>query len=694
MTVSKPRENAPVWMSGGYAHPDMKLETALVTERLSTLTEIQVEFTAKRPRLDLATVVGRNMTVHVLQDDMDGNGRMFTGTCISAEAIDSETGIEKYVAEVRPWFWMLTLTRNNRVFQNMTVKQIIEEVISDHGFAAFIKLNLTAQYEEREYCVQYRESDFDFLSRLMEEEGLFYYFDHSDAFEQNEKLVICDGTIGLGDLEGDNQIDYNPMGKGSGERRETMTSWGEGEALVRGKVSIRDYDFEVPSTTPEAVSNDPKGDHSHTQYEYYDLPGHFRQDQARGDRLAKVRLGADTARHKEYEGSGTHRYMGAGHTFTLSEHPTAKLNKEYLVVSARHHLYDPMDFSGAKARNKLGAAAGETKDEYSYAITAIDKADQFRAPMVTPWPRVPGVQTGVVVGPDGSEIHTDEHGRIKVHFRWDRVNEKNDNASCWIRVASQWSGTNWGLNHVPRMGQEVLIQFEDGDPDRPIVTGMLYNAETMPPYVDPAQPTRTGLMTRSSPEGGQNDYNALVFEDKAGSEYTHFQSQKDYQMVVKDSAQITIGDDGTNVSPDGQSVAAGSLLQTVKKNVTELVEEGDKKETIKSGKLDLTVQQDMNETVEIGNKTETVKVGNMSQVVKTGNMSLDVQLGKIDISALQAITIESQIKIELKVGGSSIVVDQTGVKIQGAIMAEVKSPMTTVKADAMLVLQGALTKIN
>jgi type VI secretion system secreted protein VgrG len=678
MTVSKPRENSSVWMSGGYDHRDISFETALITERMSTLTEIQVEFSARLPRVDLSEMVGRNMTVHVEQaSEESGNGRMFTGTCISAEVIDSDGGVERYLAEVRPWFWMLTLTRNNRVFQKMNVQQIIEEVISAHGFTLFTELKLTSQYEDREYCVQYRESDFDFLSRLMEEEGLFYYFDYSNAFERNETLVICDGTIGLGDLGGDNTIDYKPQGLRRGSVVPSMSSWGENEAVVRGKVSLADYEFKIPSVGQMAVSNDARGSHGHSEYEFYDFPGHYRQNQNLGTKFAEVRLAADTARHEKYEGTGTYRYMGAGHTFTLAGHSVSALNKEYLVVSATHVLVDEISFGDLGAKSKLRATIGEIRGEYSYVITAIDKAEQFRAPMITPWPQVPGVQTGVVVGPKGEEIHTDEHGRVKVHFRWDRVNGQNENASCWIRVATGWSGNNWGLNSVPRMGQEVLIQFEDGDPDRPIVTGMLYNADTMPPYVDAAQPTRTGIMTRSSPDGGANDYNAMVFEDKAGDEYMHVQAQKDYQMVVKDSAQITIGDDGKNVSPTDQSVDAGSLKQTVTKNVTELVKEGNKSETIDRGKLDLTVE------------------GNMTEVVRSGDLKVDVKMGKIDISAAQTITLEAMQSITLKVGSSTIELTQTGITIDAPLMLTMKGGVqTTVEGGAMTTVKGGFVMIN
>ena len=318
----------------------------------------------------------------------------------------------------------------------------------------------------------------------------------------------------------------------------------------------------------------------------------------------------------------------------------------------------------------------ELTDDYSFTFGAVPKDVPFRAPLITPWPEIPGIQIGEVVGPSGKEIHTDEYGRIKVLFRWDRISPADQSASCWIRVATQWSGNNYGLLSIPRIGQEVIIQFEDGDPDRPICTGMMYNADKMPPFEVRQEETRTGIVTRSSLNGKETDFNALLMEDDIGKEFVHFQSQKDYQMVVKDSAQITIGDDGVNIDTGGHNVEAGSLLQTVKQNVTEMVEEGDKAETVDKGKLDLTVE------------------GNMTEIVRSGNMSTDVQAGSIDIKAATTINIEAGTSITLTVGQSSIEITESGVTITGSAMVSVSALNTEVSGDAALTLQGGMVRIN
>ncbi|MEP5729427.1 MAG: type VI secretion system tip protein TssI/VgrG [Sulfitobacter sp.] len=680
MTISKPRDDASTWMSGDYSNGDLRLMKAVVKEKFSSLTEMTIEFLSTSTGVNLNEFVGKVMSVHVQQDSEGGggssiggeNGRMFSGTCISVESLGMQDGGDHFVAQIRPWFWMLSLERNTRVFQDMTVIEIIEKVFGEHEIADF-QLKNSETYLKREYCVQYRETDFAFLSRLMEEEGLYYFFDHTDAFEKNEQLIICDGLTAHKDISGEREVEFKPRDGSDAKSGGTIGEWADSESITRGKVSLTDYDFEAPSVRQMETTEIFKGDHVHRKYEHYDHPGHFRGDKELGDTRTRVRIEADAIKFKTYRGGGDVKHFGTGFIFELIEHPEERNNGEYLITEAVHFIQDSEEMadnsdSWMAIKPQNIDIPEEVTNDYSYTFAAVPSHEQYRAPFVTPWPEIPGIQIGEVVGPSGKEIHTDEYGRVRVLFRWDRISEADENASCWIRVVTQWSGNNWGLLSIPRIGQEVVVQFEDGDPDRPIVTGMMYNKDTMPPYVDPQQPTRTGIMSRSSPGGGETDYNALVLEDEAGSEYVHFQSQKDYQMVVKDSAQITIGDESVNVDRAGQNVEAGSLLQTVKMNVTELVEEGDKSETVDQGKLDLTVE------------------GDMSELVRSGNMSLDVEKGEITMTAAQKIT--------LKVGGSSIEINPSGVKIIGTTSVNVDAINTTVQGSAALTLRGGMVKIN
>ncbi|KIN70347.1 ImpA family type VI secretion-associated protein [Sulfitobacter noctilucae] len=675
-------------MSGTYPTDKLRLKQAVVTEEMSTLTATTIEFLAQKVEVKLRDFVGRIMTVHVDPDvgtagsasgAAAGNGRMFTGTCISVEAMGMRDGFDHFVAQVRPWFWLLTLERNTRVFQEKTAVQIIEEVLGEHGFSDY-QIKTSDSYASRTYCVQYRETDFAFLSRLMEEEGLYYFFDHTDAFEKNEKLIITDGLQGHDNLPDGNEVSFKPRDGGDSKTGQTISEWAAAQGVTRGKVSLADYDFEKPSVRQMETTSILKGTHNYKDFEYYDLPGHYRGEKTLGETRTRIRAESAAIRHLLYRGSGDVRQFGTGFIFKLTEHPEPLNNAEYLITETTHYIKDAEEQADNDTWFAIKPEGPEFPEEvtndYSFTFGAVVKEHQYRAPFVTPWPEIPGIQIGEVVGPAGKEIHTDEYGRVRVRFRWDRINPDDETASCWIRVVTQWSGNNWGLLSIPRIGQEVVIQFEDGDPDRPIVTGMMYNKDKMPPYVDPQQPTRTGIMTRSSPDGRETDYNALVMEDEAGSEYVHFQSQKDYQMVVKDSAQITVGDDGVNVDPGGHNADAGSLLQTVKQNVTEVVQEGDKAETVESGKLDLTVE------------------GNMTEIVRSGDMSLDVQSGKIDISAATTITMEAGQKITLKVGGSSVEITQSGVTVKGTGTAKMEAPAVTAQASGMLTLKGSLTKIN
>ena len=687
MTISKPRDDASTWMSGTYKTKKLRLKQAVVKEKMSTLTQITIEFLARNTDVQLKDFVGKIMTVHVQHEDFP-DGRLFSGTCVSVEAMGMRDGDDHYVAQVRPWFWMLTLTRNTRVFQDKTVDQIIKEVFGDHSFADF-KIKTSEKYQKREYCVQYRETDFDFLSRLMEEEGLYYFFDHTDAKEKNEVLIIADGLKGHDNVKGGPALTFKPRDSGDSKTGQTISEWAAAQNVTRGKVSLTDYDFEKPSVRQMETTAIAKGAHSHKDYEFYDNSGHYRGETNLGKTRARVRVEADAIKHQVYRGAGDIRHFGTGFLFKLTEHPEDQNNIEYLITEALHVIRDSdemkdNDTSWFALLPQNIEIPEEIRNDYSFTFGAVPKAQQYRAPFVTPWPEIPGIQIGEVVGASGKEIETDKYGRVKVLFRWDRHSKSDDTASCWIRVATQWSGKNYGLLSIPRIGQEVIVQFEDGDPDRPIVTGMMYNADTMPPYVDPAQPTRTGLMTRSSPKGKEDDYNALVMQDEKGKEYVHLQSQKDYQMVVKDSAQITIGDKSVNVSATGQTAEAGSLLQTVEQNVTEVVKKGDKTETIEKGSLTLTVEKDM---------TETLNSGNMTLDVKKGTIDIDAK-GNIDVDSGQNITMTAKTKITLKVGGNSIEISPTGVKIKGTTTVDVQALNTTVKGSAMLTLKGGLTKIN
>ena len=700
MAESKPHEDSLVWMSGNYQAKDILLKRAIIREGLSKLTETTVEFQSKNKAVKLGDIVGRTMNVHIMAEG--NNERKFTGLCVSVENLGFRDGYGHYVAEVRPWFWMLTRTQDSRVFQEQTAVEIIKSIFSDHGFSNF-EDKLSDTYETRTYCVQYRETDFDFICRLMEEEGIYYYLDNKMDKNAIEKLVLCDGVSGHSPVFGESTLEFHARDNTDRRREDHIAEWAAEETLTRGKVTLNDYDFLSPTADLKVNSTIKKGNHSHADYEVYDYPGHFRKNTTLGGKQARVRMEAEAIRHKQWRGAGSVRTLGTGNTFKLTDHPDADANKEYLVTDAIHYIQVATDFSDTDLRHDLDAQNMDFPEEMkgdAYACTfgAIPKQDQFRAPLTTRWPEISGLHTALVVGPKGEEIHTDKHGRIRVQFHWDREGKKDEKSSCWVRVVTAWSGKNWGMVAVPRMGQEVVVQFEEGDPDRPICTGMLYNQDTMPPFKYPDDQTQLGIRTDSSKDVSDAEaYNELMFDDKGGKEMMRVQAQKDHQMLIKNKSVLTVGLDKVDAGDHDED---GSLSQVVKNHVTETIQEGDHYFTIEKGdeeiKIEtgsqlLEIKKDKTQKVE-GKHTKTI-TGNDATTVKTGNMTVDVKSGKITMTAA--------IEIMLKVGGSSIKIDNSGVtikgpiiKIQGEGMAEMKSPLTTVKGDGMLTLKGGITMIN
>ncbi len=719
--MAKQHDEAPLWVSVDDKTDDVLIRRAIVREKISTLTETKVEFLTQKNDLKLEELLGKKLTLHLKTEEE--NERLFSGTIVTIESKGWRDGYNQLIAEVRPWFWMLTQTLESRIFQNKTTREIIEQIFSDRGFSSF-EFFLSESLVSREYCVQYRESDFDFISRLMEEEGMYYFFDHAQGSDDGVTLVIGDGKGAHSKAPENDELEYVADARSRGAPGEFVSEFLVGENVVPGKVSLRDFDFLTPATDLTVLRNaniSPK--HKYKSYELYDYPRHYRKDRTLGEKRADVILQSEEVRYKRATGKANAMTLATGCTFKLKAQEfvdgifSAKDindNKtDLLVTDAVYYLQSTSGFEFTTEQ-----VSGDTEvlefpegldDIYQIQFGTIPLTVQYRAPLSTPWPEIPGMHTAIVVGPSGEEIHTDKHGRIKVQFHWDREGKKDDKSSCWVRVMTPWSGKNWGMVAVPRIGQEVVIQFEEGDPDRPICTGMLYNADTMPPYKYPDDATQSGIKTNSSKGGG--GFNELMFEDKKGAELVRFQAQRDYQQIVKNDAEITIG---TETKEEGnltvtvhndvtETIKEGSHTYTVEMgNVIETIEEGNHTFDVSTGTQEITIEGDKTETiktgdritsVDSGNHETTVKAGNHTTEVKTGNHETKVKLGKITMEAMQ--------KIELKVGASTLTLEPAKitlkspiVNIQGDAMVEVKSVMTNVKGDAMLVLKGGLTMVN
>lgn len=704
-------ENRQLRLKGPLGPKKMVLVRADVSEKMSTLTETDIQFISPDQNLKLEDIVGQRLSLEL--DDENGNTRYWHGHCISCAFEGRMGGQGLYRAEVRPWPWFLTLHADCRIFQEKSALEVIKEIFSDRGFSD-IQDKTSANYEKREYLVQYRETDYDFVERLMEEEGMYYYFTHDSS---KETLVLADGAGSHSPLEGAAEIRFefkedgkSGGGAGSFKRDEDhIYEWKSSERVNTGKVSLTDYDFKKPTTDLKALTAIPKGSHSHKDIEVYDYPGiHDTADF--GKKRTRVRAEALASEYKRTWGKSNVRTMAVGGTFKLKEHPRSDFNKEYLVLGVKHKLQIETDEDkDGQANTNLSDEHGEggaqegKKESYESTFTVQLKSEPFRAPLTTPRPIIPGLQTAVVTGPSGDEIYTDEYGRIKVQFHWDRVGEKDEKTTCFIRVAQTMSGQGWGVFHIPRIGQEVVVQFEEGNPDRPIVTGMLYNDAKKHPFEFPANMTQHGMKSNTTKGGG--GFHELVFEDKKEGEFIRLQSERDYKETIKNNAEISIGFEHTD---------PGDLTQKIYHNKTEEIETGDYTFTIKDGlqAVDIAKTNDVtigeSETINIGDdKTDdvganyTVNVGDTLDItagtkikLTVGGSTIEMTSSEIKISST-TIKVEASGKLDATAGGAMKLEASGSLTAKGSGTATFEGGgAATLKAGAVLTVKGTAVKIN
>ena len=622
--------------------------------------------------------------------------------------------LRNYQIEVVPWLWFLTRTTDCRIFQNQTPTDIIKAVFGLYGFSAYQE-NYQGSYPTLEYCVQYRETAFAFVSRLMEEYGIFYTFTFASG---SHTLVLADAASAYtaGPLA---SVEYHPEGGAA----QAVSRWDRAYEFRSGKATHTDYNFTTPSTNLLATQPTTVSLTGISAYDLYDYPGRYLVG-AEGTALATVRIEADEAVYDISAGDSTCPSFVPGTTFTLAVHPAD--NGSYALVAVDH----------AGTENWVaGTQSGE--GDYRNSFVCIPAATPFRPARLTPRPTVPGPQPAVVVGPSGEEIYTDQYGRIKVQFIWDRVGTYDENSSCWMRVAELWAGQNWGMIFTPRIGQEVLVDFLEGDPDRPVVTGRVYNANQMPPYALPDNMTQSGVLTRSTKGGGAANANQLRFEDKMGNEDILFHAEKDFHREVEHDDSLTVGNDQTITITNNRTleVTQGNEKITIDKgnrdrtvsqgNDTLTVSQGNRSVTVSQGDYSLTVSQgkrtisvnaDHSLTVQQGNRTVTVSQGNDGLTVSQGNHTIDVSAGTSQVKAAQSITLKvgansvvidtSGVTIDaqaitLKVGANQIAISQSGIEVKGMTVAvtattdmKVGGLTTAVDGSAMTKVTGGIVMIN
>jgi type VI secretion system secreted protein VgrG len=494
-------------------------------EEMSRLFEYQLDLLSPKPDVNLDEILGKNVTIKLAT--ADDEVRCFNGYVTRFAQGAMHGRFHRYVATVRPWLWFLTRTSDCRIFQEMTVPDIIKAVFADHPSADF-KLELTSTYRKWTYCVQYRETDFNFVSRLLEQEGIAYYFRHTEGHntlvltDSNSKHTAATGCEALSYIAPDEQVKPD---------LEHINHWDYTREIQPGAYVHDDYDLERPSVKLKASKALPRK-YTPSDYEVYDYPGEYLQ-KPDGEQYAGVRIDELGSQFEIAHGTTNARGLSVGSLLTLEDHPRPDQNRDYLILGASYDL-------SFEDYESLPQAAGTT---YRCRFLAMPCSQQFRPQRLTPKPFVQGPQTAVVVGPAGEEIFTDKYGRVKVQFHWDRRGARDDKSSCWIRVSSPWAGKQWGAISIPRIGQEVIVDFLEGDPDQPIITGRVYNAEQMPPYELPGNKTQSGIVSRSSLGGTPENFNELMFEDKKGSELVYLRAEKDYTNAVENDEVRWVGHD-------------------------------------------------------------------------------------------------------------------------------------------------------
>jgi len=557
-------------------------------EEMSRPFEYQLDLLSSKDDVKFDDILGKNVTIKFgLPDDAT---RFYNGYVTRVAQGGMYGRYHRYLATVRPWLWFLTRTADCRIFQEMTVPEIIKKVFADHPAADF-KLELTAAYRKWTYCVQYRETDFNFVSRLLEQEGIGYYFRHTDG---HNTLVLTDSTSKHTPVANYEQLSFIGPEQQVKPELEHVHAWDFGCEIQPGMYVHDDYDLERPSVELKTTKTLPRG-YTPSDYEVYDYPGLYLQ-RPDGEQYASVRIDEMGTQFETARGATNARGLTVGAVVTLEDHPRADQNREYLIVGASQDLA----FEDYESLPEAGGTG------YRCAFVAMPAAQQFRPKRATPKPFVQGPQTAVVVGPAGEEIFTDKYGRVKVQFHWDRLGKKDENSSCWIRVSHPWAGKNWGAIATPRIGQEVIVDFLEGDPDQPIVTGRVYNAEQMPPYDLPGSKTQSGVKSRSSKGGSPANFNEIRMEDLKGSEQLFIHAEKNQDIEVENDETHWVGHDRTKTIDNDETTH-------VKHDRTETV---DNNETITIGK-DRTESVGANETITVAkHRTESVSGNETISIAK------------------------------------------------------------------------------
>jgi type VI secretion system secreted protein VgrG len=609
------------------------LESFTGEERVSTPYRFILQLLSENPNIDMKGLLTKPATLSIKLED--GSERSIHGVLNRIKLVEAGSdGMARYQAEMVPWLWFLNLYSNCRIFQNKSVPDIVEKIFQDRGFHDY-QLKTQGTYEPREYCVQYRETDFNFVSRLLEDEGIFYYFEQT---ADKHTLVLADDKLAFKACPHKAKARYTPS-LGGRLDEDTVLSVEEEHKVNTGTASLADYDFEKPNTKLYATLSGAE------PAEYYDYPGKY-STKDDGDHYAKVRLEEREVELVSVRGKSNCMGLECGYKFTLEEHFRDAANQDYTLIALRHD-----------AKNSSYRAGEPEPFEYANEFEAIPNSVQFRPPRLARKPVIPSTQTAVVVGKSGEEIWTDKYSRVVVQFFWDREGENDEKSSCWVRVAQGWAGKQWGSIYIPRIGQEVVVGFLEGDPDRPLITGSVYNADQMPPYPLPDEQTKSTVKSDSSKGGG--GFNEVRLEDKKGSEQVFIHGQKDLDIRIENDRREWIGEDRhlivtrdkiEKVSRDSQNNIARDQVQSIGRDYNLAIQ----------GKA----------AVKITGSNSLAVTGDVIEQF-TGNHSSQVTQN-LYLKALQVV-IEAEVGLTLKVGPNFITLDPSGIAISGVPMVQINS---------------------
>jgi type VI secretion system secreted protein VgrG len=550
----------------------------------------QLEISSGKLQSNVSSLVGSECSIWMYQpNDEAVHDRYFHGIVTKVAASGLSGGAYRYKVELRPWVWILSHQTNCKIFQKKSAFQIVTQVFRDAGFSNFEdKRQSGAGDTELEYCVQYNETSLDFVTRLMEQFGFYYYFTYTKSAHT---LVIVDDPNAHTTITNSIPYEYDKT-----EYRAVAAhiwQWSTEHNLNTGKWTSQDYNFKTPSADFTAKTVKPE-QHQYGDFETYEYPGRY-DEAPHGQRHADVRMQSVIGRRQVFTGESNSRDLHAGFRFQMTNYPDQAVNRDYLIIRSVTSL-------GSSEGNPNPNA--ETFDTYRVTFETVPGDTPFRLQQITPRPMIRGPQTARVVGDAGEEITTDEYGRIKVRFHWDRADTQDSERTCWIRVSQSWSGGSWGAMVLPRIGQEVVVAFLEGNPDRPLVTGVVYNANNQVPHSLPDNKTRTVLKTNSSPGG--NGFNELHFEDKAGKEEVYLHAERDYRREIKHDEIVTVENDRT------VTVTSGNDSLTVSA--------GDHSISVSAGASSITAA-----------KSITLKVGGNSITIDTSGISINGM--KIDLQA-------------------------------------------------------------